>query len=388
MGSGQDSQNEEDFKMCSLTDLPDEILCKILKFCDPPEIFRLRRVCRRFHDIVETSVDFLITADALVTNQKDDEMKERSEKILPTELKWKVSKNWRTKDDPQVTHNFNDVLTYFNIERDSIHCTFGRSVNWYERSQGSFNLSVGVPVVSAKSEIVTAKISNRYVVATSERRTLLVHSRSTSKTYKKSRPNIIGMVDLKDDVMVTVDVLGFTLWNNIEEKETLSKIMKKQSGCQLVSVALNPLDTYLATYSCANALQVFDYSAGVYKQVTKKGFRLHVVRDSVKWMDKNNILISHGLDVELLDMRVGAVVSEWSCPNLWYVTCIDTDKVCTLMVGTNSFGGVHLFDTRRYGCVKTYNFDRSSTSQISGVSFDAENLLASINNRLHIMNFS
>lgn len=77
----------------------------------------------------------------------------------------------------------------------------------------------------------------------------------------------------------------------------------------------------------------------------------------MKW-ESEKILLACGYDscVRKWDLRIGTCVQSWEDPFEATVYCLDTDKSCTLITGTQSYGRVVLFDTRQTKYVQVLDF--------------------------------
>ncbi|KAK9721683.1 WD domain, G-beta repeat [Popillia japonica] len=216
-------------------------------------------------------------------------------------------------------------------------------------------------------------------------------------TTEKHQKEVVS-VDIHNNLIVSGSRdCTFKLWNCRNNYTEISPIHTSYVADRLWSTSFNEsgLSLAIGTSGCNDraALKIFDVHSLLETYSLGGEFQKGAGILDMKW-DTDNILLACGYDscVRRWDLRTGKCVQCWEDPFYATIYCLDIDKMCTLIIGTQNNGRVVLFDTRQTKYTQMYFMQtcrmRGRNSPAYSLSFDATQLFIATDQHLHILDFT
>ena len=384
-----------------LSDLPTEILIYILGYCNVQDVFRLKQTCKLFKTIISTSIKWILKDNALVTNQKHPVITHRSSALLKTNDKWRISHNWTIGKytEKSLLYERENYLPWLHLERELVWISRGCYVKAYRRKNGAVNVDGPVYILSGHSlsEISKFAVTEDYVVGGQWDGNVWLWSRPEKLISQIGSNFTINSVDVFEKSTVTgcrdgtvslwaiTDALSFDKRHEFNLNDCVWSTMFSTDGSS-VSVGT-------AGFTSVFPLHVLDVATGKFKTVDRTVLRKGAGIIDMKWKDDNTLLTcGYDTHVRRWDLRTGACEQSWEDPYQSTVYCLDTDRQCTIITGTQSHGRCTLFDTRHKKYVQLYFMEsckrRGHSSPAYCVSFDATQLFVVTDRNLNLLDFS
>ncbi|EEZ99019.2 F-box/WD repeat-containing protein 4-like Protein [Tribolium castaneum] len=387
----------------SLDVLSTELLLKIFKYLDIPDLYRLKQTCKRFNEIIETWGHLLISnVGLLVTNQVHPVISNRSLRLLSQFERLRISKNWCSGlyDEKRLLYNKDRYFPCLQLEKDLLWFSRGAHIFAYKRTKAGIDTRNPVYTITSRdnADIFRFVKRNNLVLSGQTDGSLFLWDLNTQKfvtDLEVSQGADVNSVDLLDDILVSGSRDNFVrIWRNPFNESIIEQI----DLCDRVwSVALCEEDKSLLAIGTAGVhptppLTIFDLN----KHMTVLNFTPEISGAGVldiRW-ENPSVVWSAGYDscVRRWDLRTGNCEQVLEDPYGATVYCFQYDFFNTIVSGTHNHGRAVLWDTRRSNCVQMYFMEscrrRGRSSPVYGLSFDADFLFTVTDQHLNVLNFS
>lgn len=374
-----------------LTDLNEDELILIFKYCSELDHRNIAKVCKQFEIIIEEHFNEIKCRDLLMVShiKKFPDLFERT---LKNKLKFserlRIHQNWVFGSCQQMIffQHRQNYTKHLQMDQYFLYTTSLGEFNIFER-QSKDGILIE-PVFTAghisDSNITSLKRRDDMVSGARSNGSLFVYTDSDgyNMDFVRDGHETIADLDFYEDTFVTTtssDTRFHRLGVELEMLTFDTVSTKLDVGLQTVN--FNPTgDTILGT--CAEFFYLIDSESGEIIRSCKNNTQVY----NTKWISETSYLYtSWNTPLSLIDCRTDFNRQEFSCGN-FTATCIDYDGRYGLIYGT-LLGMLILCDLRN---CKTFErvFHLDTPSVCRNIISDASHLFVSTDNAIHLLNFT
>ncbi|XP_039760267.1 uncharacterized protein LOC120633923 isoform X2 [Pararge aegeria] len=387
--------------MCSIIQLPLDILINILARLELRDLRNLMLTCRTFKNLIlnENSLWRIICSRRLILQKKSEEL----------------SFSWYNKC--RISYNWSKGIYRSKMCSSQTWClSVGSELRCYLLHKkyliSSLLWSVQVPTIK-RDDVRTNDIS-RFIVKDD---IIVCGNRDGCATvYKwenaKQKPNLLmhikdshdnGMVEVSavekmQDIIVTAsnNCPYICFWDcrkvenncyyNDKDCKTEYKL-KNEIGCR--SIAANDVQDKLALGLNGNSKPLLlDVNTGSFLMTSDTTRNVGQVIRDIQWHDGNCIAyVTHSGKLRFIDIRSSALVYEARDPFQSSLYCLKTDSDRAVLVGSSEYSRCVLFDLRSTHVVQMY-FTQKKSSPIYSLDFASSKLIAAADLGVACLNFN
>lgn len=385
--------------------LPAEILIKIFSFLPRSDLAKAGRVCRRFRDIAYADALWTASArDSLVTNARDEAMKQRSASMLAAREQVRVSRNWVRGlygESRLIIQNVR-YMPRLQLEGQTLWVSWGNRIWSHPRyPNGSICRTTNRVLKGHTDDVSRFVVKDGLLVSGGRDRTMVGWNSLTGEFLFAKRYCHTGEIS-------AVDVCPGSATIVTGSRDQTMKIwtLDSNSGFPVLQSTVNIADRIwsLAADPSGSAVAVgtagLDGIPSLHLLDLETGQPLLDIGQNLKrgagmldlmWQSDNTFL-SCGYDsfTRLWDTRSGVCVRSWEEPFDEAIYCMSTDNNMSLVCGTARHGLVRLWDMRHKQPVQmfyTKHPHHGQSSPVYSVGFDQANLYVALDQCLNLLSF-
>ncbi|CAH1103491.1 unnamed protein product [Psylliodes chrysocephalus] len=398
----------------TLDKLSTELILKICTYLDIEDLCQLKKVCRRFNEII-CFWDNVLCKNvhlAVVTNQLDEVFGLKCYRRLSNIEKLRISNNWIKGKyfEKAFLSTRKRFIPYLQITNKFLWISRGETIFCYKRLQSTLHVRTPYATLQGKKniDIVNFQIKNNVLVSGFRDGGISVVKLSNQSCVLKSQSchhSDINSVDVSQYGCTVVSGTReneFKVWNIAQND---SEEVLKQRYCVLLpdliwKVALSEKnDSKVAIATAGNIYRnsLFIYDLNRMDTRDELEFDHNTIRGifDARW-DGYDTLWTVGFDAYLRrwDLRTLKCVKAYLDPCGSSLYCLDLDHHNTILTGAQLHGRVTLWDYRTGHALQMYYMDScknqryNKSSPVYSLAFDADHLYTVTDQNLNHLDFS
>lgn len=378
------------FLKMKITDLNDDELIIIFKYCNELDHRNVAKVCRAFEKIIEFHFNEKKCRNLLIVSHLKSHP-ELFERTINGKMKFvdrlRVHQNWMYGTCKQMQFHQHKENYETHLELDGF--------NLYTASLGEFNVYQRSKVDGIKSEPIfrTGNKNDSKITSLKRKGELVVGSRAMGTIFTYDDENEYNEEFVRDscDPILDVDFMDEN-FVTVSRSETNFHRLSSELGMQ----TFDYVSSMNFGFSCINFNPTGEKLLGVKSEslhildptralITKSYLNRSQVF-TTKWLSSSSfVFTSYSNPLTLIDIRTDFKRQEFSCGN-FTATSVDYDGCYGLIYGT-LLGMMVLCDLRN---LRTFErvFHLDTTTVCRHLISDESNLFVSTDNAIHLLNFN